>query len=111
MDINKRIEIYFDLNKKRNCDRRKINKLFIKFLHQNNVYLPFMYNFISTPISEQNTYHSKKCDAESYMLKAFTWSPTHQGYNFWSELNKKWKKIVFDFIDKKYKRYEQSGGN
>ena len=80
---------------------------FIKFLKQNNAYGPYMYNFNSLEgIFYKKRYgtsiNSKKffenLSYTDYLLEAFHWSDTYQGYRFWLDLNKEWIETMQNVI-------------
>ena len=80
---------------------------FINFLKQNNAYGPYMYNFNSlegifykkrygTSINSKSFFEN--LSYTDYLLEAFHWSDTHQGYEFWHNLNKKWIETMLNII-------------
>ena len=71
-------------------------KKFIRFLKQNNAYEQFMFAF-----RKQNALRNKKglyfknySNAEplKYVDYAFVWDNTKEGWEYWANLDKEWKK-------------------
>lgn len=73
-----------------------LKKQFIQFLKDNNTYEEFKHN-LSTKfqhyISKFSLYHST-----SIIDDAFYWSETREGFSFWSEIDKKWRKQTFKLL-------------
>lgn len=67
-------------------------KRFIKFLEDNNAWRNFERNFIKQERDVEEYKRGCKTLKNSHLSYAFTWSKTREGHEYWSELDKKWKR-------------------
>ena len=69
---------------------------FIRFLKQNNAYEQFMFNFRKqNPLCNNKELYFKSysnADTLKYVDYAFVWDNTKEGWEYWANLDKKWKK-------------------
>ena len=75
---------------------------FVKFLKDNNVYEQYMFNFKEHRIKRkeyvpQIYYTAKdfflKCYYKDFLMHAFMWRYTSEGFLYWEDMNRKWKRI------------------
>jgi hypothetical protein len=74
-------------------DEFKGNEDFYKFLVDNNALDKYIYNL------DNNYNYFEHKNKNQYILWAFDWVNTHEGYEFWLNLNYKW----VEYLKKKYK--------
>lgn len=65
---------------------------FEQFLLDNNIYSQFCSNIL-TKYKTLLTEYCKNIHPFNYIMDAFIWSYTKEGYDFWYEFNRKWRKI------------------
>lgn len=81
-------------------EKRKYFKELFEYLHQNNCYAEFYYNFKHNnkdfnkqwKRSREEIYYSnspKQITASHFLSYAFVWANTMQGHSYWSELHGK----------------------
>lgn len=71
-------------------------QLFIIFLKQNNIYHLFVYN-MKNRVNIRWCYDIKTMSIYSpycFVDDAFKWVNTNEGYNFWHNINTKWRNIL-----------------
>lgn len=81
-------------------------KEFIRFLKEEGVYVAFKRNFSLDYLREwfDNDYkqivngksYYEAVGGANYISEAFYWKDTPEGFDYWSELNKKWGHNVFE---------------
>lgn len=73
-----------------------IIKTFTQFLNLNNAYESFMLNFNKfNPQYDSLEDYIRNLDDPKVVLEiAFDWYRTTQGFNYWSELNSIWYKLL-----------------
>lgn len=79
-----------------------MKKHFIKFLKEEDVYEAYRYNFITygnnslkdVIFHNKDLLNTSSIYYENLIMSAFTWAFTKEGVDFWSEIHKKWRKIV-----------------
>lgn len=69
-------------------------QLFIKFLKDNDAYEQYVFNFnkrekFRNKACPKNQFFSKTED-KAYILCAFTWSRTIEGWSYWNKFHEKW---------------------
>lgn len=99
-----------------NCTHAKIKKAFVAFLLSNKIYSKFLTNLNTLwdthsanrrlKIDFKNLSIDRWCDKqmsnrESFIDAMCKWSTTTEGHEFWSDMNDKWLKILFE-IDEDY---------
>ena len=63
-----------------------MEKKFIEFLKDNGVYEKYMLNLLKD--------FMEWSDAKIVISSYFVWEDTPEGFAFWSELNRKWYKLL-----------------
>ena len=68
--------------------------LFLRFLKDNNIYYDFLYNFNeqNPPLIWYEFLH--KTHVRDYIIRAFCWEDTLEGYYFWNSYYTKWLKLL-----------------
>jgi len=74
-------------------DNSLTNKNFVEFLKDNNIYDQFIYNLKNYNSISLDDY-CYKIYITSYILDAFSWKHTKEGYDFWDEMSDKWIKYL-----------------
>ena len=74
-------------------------QLFIRFLKENNAYHLFLYNICNRKENSKlyNLYDFKSINnvlALNFLANPFIWHNTKQGYDFWYNINAKWRDIL-----------------
>lgn len=80
---------------------KKLCQLFINFLKENGIYKSYItekfrfevynYNIIDTNVCDNNIIHTSVCDnPKMYIMGAFIFFNTRQGWEFWRKMNEKW---------------------
>jgi hypothetical protein len=64
-------------------------KTFSNFLRDNDAHENYLRAINGTGWS-----YSPDLEPEDFILSAFTWVPTKEGHDYWSDLNKKWQAEV-----------------
>lgn len=74
----------------------KTLKLFYKFLEANGALIAWEQNYtiyqakLDEPKSRAEYFHRNTAAAHRWIMRAFCWSHTPQGYDYWSDLHYKW---------------------
>ena len=68
--------------------REKMGSVFCAFLKENNVYETFQ-----SQIHKNFLYYLTSSFPAIYILAAFDWSRTPEGYDFWKRISLKWREI------------------
>jgi len=83
-------------------DYQEIDMSFYKFLNKNNCLLRFIKNF--NPSFQYNSTltidgYFKKCQKNLFIFNAFPWGQSLEGYDYWIDLDRKWRHKVEIFQD------------
>jgi len=77
---------------------RKIRRLFIKFLKDNDIYYAFQLELdADLEYFDFNSYVKEKISSGlgyGLISSAFSWDLSPQGHTFWDKLNDKWQDII-----------------
>lgn len=86
----KKIKEEFDKYLKLGC-----KPLFISFLHKKKCYGKFKFNFLNTELEfiETMRFHEQR-KIEDYVLTAFNWALTEEGYEFWDNIHNDWVQYI-----------------
>ena len=88
---------YFLRNNEISEDLKPNLKIFANFLLINNAFNKYFVNVYFSPWWQGTT--AKLYGYEKYwLIKAFEWNRTPQGYDFWKKLNSKWHVYLSDNI-------------
>ena len=72
-----------------------MEKKFIKFLAENKTYRQYMYNLAYVPGNSWTWADYRDTTEESdWILSAFVFEDSPEGYDFWEELAIKWHKLL-----------------
>lgn len=84
--IKEEFERYFKLGCK---------PLFISFLYKKKCYNIFKFNFLNTELEfiETMRFHKRR-GIEDYVLTAFNWALTEEGYEFWDNIHNDWVQYI-----------------
>ena len=85
-----------------------ILQLFYRFLKINNIYNLFFYNIQNRKYESSWQYNIEDIKTyKAYYLisNAFSWGETKERYDFWYDINAKWREIIL-FLSKKLSKYE-----
>lgn len=73
-----------------------MTKLFIDFLKDNNALTAFNVNLSMAKDHKPFYTHLVKCQPPStWVLFAFVWVSTSEGFEYWSDLDDKWAEIIY----------------
>jgi hypothetical protein len=80
-------------------ERKKVVKIFIRFLKEKNAFYAFRRNFDTyfycssqPPITCRQ--YLDKVPNYNYITDAFHWMDSIEGYDFWNNIDECWRKIV-----------------
>lgn len=81
------------------------DKVFLKFLKDNNIYNKFINNCKKDKEFKEKYWHnladfSKNLNRHNYMTRAFMWDKTKEGSNFWSRYNSDWNNYAIRYGEK-----------
>ena len=65
-------------------------KLFIKFLYKHKAYGIYVFNYINAVDFWKKEYHIESSIPNDFIIRAFLWGKTPQGYDYWKNLNNLW---------------------
>lgn len=77
--------------------KHQIKKLFLQFLKDNNVVIPFILNMrdYHTDIPTLTAYIKQQQNEYDLIEAAFIWHHTDEGHHFWSDLSYEWIKTLY----------------
>ena len=80
---------------RRKINEKDIEKIFYRFLKEENVFISYFKNLYRKYKMESNKQLSILLRAYQIDLidYAFSWATTPQGYKFWQTINEKWKGV------------------
>jgi hypothetical protein len=80
-------------------ERKKVVKIFTRFLKEKNAFYAFRRNFDTyfycpsqPPVTCRQ--YLDKVPNSNYIQYAFHWMDMPEGYDFWNNIDKDWRKIV-----------------
>lgn len=69
---------------------QKAKRIFFNWLKKQGIYEQYKYNRHETNSTHGSYYFRNPLYPSSYIIDAFSWELTPQGYDFWQAINVKW---------------------